>query len=63
MLPLAELNEMRRRYVAIHGDPPLQRCEVSDAQLTALALRSKGGLHPTPTLASGVPTGHSWSAG
>jgi hypothetical protein len=46
MLPPGELNEMRRRYIAIHGDPPLQRCEVSDAQLTALAFKVKGGLAP-----------------
>ena len=44
MLAAAELNEMRRRYITIHGDPPLQKCEVSDAQLTALAFKVKGGL-------------------
>jgi hypothetical protein len=46
LLPAADINEMRRRYILIHGDPPLQKAEVTDAQLTALAFKVKGGLAP-----------------
>ena len=37
---------MRRRYIAVHGDPPLQKAEVTDAQLTALDFKVGQGLAP-----------------
>jgi hypothetical protein len=39
LLPAADINEMRRRYIDIHGNPPLQRREVSDSLLTARAFQ------------------------
>ena len=46
MLPQNVLTDMRKRYITLYGDPPLQTSEVSDAQLTALNYKTSQGLAP-----------------
>lgn len=46
MLPAAELVVMRRRFLAIYGDPPLHHAEVTDAQLTGLLFKVTSGASP-----------------
>ena len=46
LLTAPEIADMRKRYLATFGDPPLQRAEVTDAQLTALHFKTSQGLAP-----------------
>jgi len=46
MLPIGELTTMRMRFTTAFGDPPLQRMEVTDSQLTALHFKVSSGQAP-----------------
>lgn len=46
MLPAGDLVVMRRRFLAIYGDPPLHHAEVTDAQLTGLMFKITSGASP-----------------
>ena len=46
MLPESKLAELRRHFVEVIGDEPLQRIDATDAQLTALSFVVECGLTP-----------------
>jgi len=46
MLPASELTAFRQRFITTFGDPPLQRMEVTDSQLTALQFKLTSGQPP-----------------
>ena len=46
LLSNEDLSQMRGRFISTFGDPPLERAEVSDAQLTSLAFKAAQGLAP-----------------